>query len=112
MTPADVFPAWLAARVHVQPNGCWHFVGATQSKGYGALNLRLPGGRRLSLAHQVAQAVSTGRVLLPGWVWQHTCDDRICIHPTHTIAGTPADNNLDARRKGRHHGRVPMHGGR
>jgi hypothetical protein len=71
MQPADVFPRRFALQVQVAPSGCWEWMGSRQSKHYGASNLYLRGGRRLSLAHQVAMALATGQVLLPGWVWMH-----------------------------------------
>ncbi len=36
-----------------------------------------------------------------GIVCRHTCDNRWCIHPDHIIPGTVADNNRDARERGR-----------
>jgi predicted glycosyltransferase involved in capsule biosynthesis len=41
-----------------------------------------------------------------GFCVMHTCDNRMCINPTHLKAGTLAQNNLDMTIKGRNRGRV------
>jgi hypothetical protein len=100
--PPDTIWQRILDRVEIQPNGCWHWTGAVNSKGYGCIGA----GRKARnvLVHRVALLVRDG-VLHAGLVSDHTChnDDptcpggvacqhRRCVNPAHLDQVTPKVN--------------------
>ena len=74
---------------------CWEWVGARDPQGYGKVNF----GKASHLAHRVVWQLfnqAKPRCVL------HRCDNPSCCRPGHLFEGTRADNNADAREKGRH----------
>lgn len=67
-------------------DGCWNFQGYVSPHGYGRYALA---GQRW--AHRVSWLLS-GRVLLPGFVLDHICENRRCVNPEHLQQITQYEN--------------------
>jgi hypothetical protein len=81
-------------------SGCWIFMGALNSAGYGMVGL----GRRKDLidrAHRISYRAHIGNIP-DGMFVCHTCDTPSCCNPYHLFLGTPKDNTQDMIKKNRH----------
>lgn len=84
----------IESRIHRLPeSGCWVFMGATTSRGYG--HLGGPRGTPNVLAHR-ASFERHHRALSPGEFVCHICDVKCCVNPHHLYAGSRFDNARDA----------------
>ena len=61
-------------------------------------------GRRHVSTHVLAWELHNAEPVPPGMCVMHTCDNPLCVNPSHLVLGTIADNNADCRAKGRHRG--------
>lgn len=75
---------------------CWPWTGRTDHHGYGFLSWRW----NEVGAHRLAYALAHGPIP-EGQVVRHACDNPRCCNPAHLLLGTIADNNADARDRGR-----------
>jgi hypothetical protein len=86
-----------------EPNECWPWCGAANSKGYG----RLTAGRGVNLkAHRVAFTLVKGPIP-DGMNVLHHCDNPPCCNGDHLFLGTAEDNTHDMLSKNR--GSPPPH---
>lgn len=80
-----------------EPNtGCWLWIGATGSDGYGKAIV----DGRSRRAHRVSWEMFRGEIP-PDVVICHRCDNPPCVNPSHLFLGTQLDNIADRHSKGR-----------
>lgn len=81
---------------------CWYWLNEPNKNGYGNFHLKLRSNSKRStlLAHRVAFALEFGEVNDKLCVC-HTCDNPMCVNPSHLWEGTRDDNAKDKAAKGR-----------
>lgn len=77
-------------------NGCLEWTLCRNSNGYGSLNFR----GKWAQAHRVAYILAYGEIPI-GMCVLHSCDNRLCIRPSHLRLGTQSENLLECVSKKR-----------
>lgn len=86
-------------RVEKLDSGCWIWTGSKNVGGYGLVGSGGKGGKYL-LTHRYSYTIHKGEIP-QGMYVMHSCDNPSCVNPDHLSLGTPKDNTLDAKNKGR-----------
>lgn len=79
--------------------GCWDWTAATAGRGYGFM--KRPGERKQIYAHRLSYLIHCGEIP-DGLQVCHTCDNVLCVKPSHLFLGTSKDNAQDMKAKDRH----------
>lgn len=88
---------WSKVSVIQDAGSCWVWTGAIgHTSGRGVMKID---GRPV-LASRVSYVLNNGP-LLPGQVVRHTCDNILCVRPSHLISGTQQQNSADMHERGR-----------
>ena len=76
--------------------GCWNWTASTQS-GYGAYGYRVDGTTKTPYIHMTAHRFSymINKGPIGDLCVRHTCDNKLCVNPSHLILGTHKDNMRD-----------------
>lgn len=83
--------------IEKRPNGCWMWIGATESDGrYGVV----AHNKKIKRSHRVSWELHRGKIPKGLYVC-HKCDVTLCVNPKHLFVGTQLDNMRDCSRKGR-----------
>lgn len=92
---------WNRVDTSAGEGACWPWMGARYGKDrYGAVSVKLAGGRKICGTHRVAFLLSGGTLsdLKPHVL--HSCDNKICCNPVHLSAGSHSENIRQACERG------------
>lgn len=80
------------AKVAKRPDGCWEWLGARVSRGYGQLGSGMAEPTHVA-AHRYSYALHRGPIP-PGAELDHLCRNRWCVNPDHLEPVTHRENIL------------------
>ena len=81
--------AWFKTRYEVADNGCWLWIGAKYSNGYG--QTKIPGTRKFTGAHRLSYQIHISAIP-NGLVLDHLCGNKGCVNPTHLEVVSQKEN--------------------
>jgi len=95
LAPEPPLPRFNAS-YEVKANGCWEWTGSVASHGYGSLGVN----GRTETAPRMAYKLFVGKIP-EGACVLHSCDNRLCVNPSHLTIGDKAQNAAEAVERGR-----------
>jgi len=76
-----------------EETGCWLWTACLDKCGYGKFNMKLPDGRKETLAHRALYFLFKGKIPVDKEI-DHLCKTRNCVNPEHLEAVTHEVNIL------------------
>ena len=85
----------------LKTDGCWLWTAnrAQSGRGYGQISR----DGKLLHAHRVSWEIANGRLIPPGMLVMHSCDNPPCVNPAHLSLGNESLNAIDMVKKGLHY---------
>jgi hypothetical protein len=81
--------------------GCWEWIGARMSKGYGVINIGPKYDSWTAPVHKLSYFLQYLEIPPSGLDILHKCDFPPCFNPDHLFIGSLNHNAFDASKKGR-----------
>ena len=83
-------------------NACWEWQGGTMPNGYGVASI---GKSKTQLAHRYAASLTQD---IQNKTVLHSCDNPLCVRPSHLIVGSQKDNMRDMFEKERSNNKLDI----
>lgn len=95
MSPDDL-PTYLRDRIAVQPDGCWHWIGSIDARGYGRVRRAPDGMTGVYFAHRATYYLLAGPIA-DGLTLDHLCTVKRCVNPAHLEPVSGGENSRRAK---------------
>lgn len=78
-------------------DSCWLWTGAKLKTGYGSIRIK----KKAERAHRIAYQLAVGEIPAGGLIL-HSCDNKLCVNPSHLKVGDRKENTCEAIERGLH----------